>query len=138
MRAFIFYLMSCFLFSNIANAAMLCCLGNIDAPSHHTTLEHSPTLTATQSSASPSSCHGVEASDPNTQFSESDGVEKRMASPDSANDHSCECDVCFQKNISPLTLLVLDNTVAVTEFYYSASVLGLDPEPFYTPPKPVS
>jgi hypothetical protein len=107
MRGIVFVIISCFLFSNIANAAMFCC---VDLTPHDNSAEMPP-------------CHDKIDSELQSQ------------SADTGAEQGCDCDNCAQKN--NLQSLVFDTTLVPDEACSPYLRTPVNPElsPIYLPPK---
>lgn len=113
MRSVLFLLISCLLLSNVANAAMMCC---VDMEKEKAQTE--------QVSEMP--CHNsYDTSNPDHH-------------QNADNERQCECQGCaqFSNLVKPAPRILV--TALPTEFFYYNNFISSDPDSIYYPPKPIS
>ena len=102
----------CLLFSNIANAAMLCCVDVDGASESSFTQDAEP------------SCHGPSAEE---------GTQDTSLAADPTS--NCGCDDCVQFSHAMEQFAAIQLSASPTSYFYYDNYLSLDPSRIYTPPR---
>jgi len=120
-------LISCLILSNVANAAMLCCL-SIEQSEASTT----DVSTTAKASATEMPCHGVE--DLNQQLDDDQEADQVAQS----THLQCDCDSCFQLSAIVVELLWFEFSDFVSSHSANSDALLRSSNFIYYPPKPIS